>query len=159
MEPSAPAVRQSRVASPTTYGLMSRPWPCVTSAAFSPVSRPALLILRSPWLRAHPIHRLSSFFRRTVPRKLIPQGSLVGLKFSVRNGLSLSIVQPTSPLCPPAFQMPSHCRLLLSADPCSASAIRPDGFISKKYAVRPSRNVSIVHMKRSSEPSPLSRPR
>ena len=30
----------------------------------------------------------------------------------------------------------------------------PEGFISKKYPVRPSRNVSMIHMKRSSEPSP-----
>ena len=36
------------------------------------------------------------------------------------------------------------------------SDISPDGFISKKYPERASRNVSIVHMNRSSEPSPVS---
>jgi hypothetical protein len=132
--------------------------PCVARRR-RPVSRPAFVILRKPWLRAHPIHNVSSFFLRTVRWKLMPQASLVGLKFNVRNGISTSIVQPMSLRVTRAFQIPSHCRLLTSADPCRASAMRPDGFISKKYAVRPSRKVSIVHMNRSSEPRKPSRPR
>ena len=73
---------------------MSRPWPWVTLVM--PVTWPAFVMRRSPWLRAHPIQMLSSFLRRTVRWKLMPQVSLFGSKFSVRNGISISIVQPIS---------------------------------------------------------------
>ena len=96
-----------------------------------PVTWPALVMRRNPWLRAQPIQMLSSFLRRTVRWKLIPHLSLFGSKFSVRNGISISIVQPSSLCRTRAFQMPSHARLspfVLKTE----SAISPDGFISKK---------------------------
>ena len=37
-----------------------------------PISRPALVMRRSPWLRAQPVQMLSSFLRRTVRWKLMP---------------------------------------------------------------------------------------
>ena len=38
-----------------------------------PVTSPALLIRRTPWLRAHPVQTDCSFLRRTTRWKLIPQ--------------------------------------------------------------------------------------
>jgi hypothetical protein len=66
-----------------------------------------------------------------------------------RVDLSARAVQPISLWRTRPFQMPSHARLS-PLMPKIESAIRPDGFISKKYPDRSSRNVSIVHMKRSS---------
>ena len=80
---------------------------------------------QSPWLRAQPIQRLSSFLRRTVRWKLIPQVSLAGLKFSVRNGISTSSVHPISLREARPVQMPSHWRLLTLPAPCSAVAHQP----------------------------------
>ena len=61
----------------------------------------------------------------------MPQVSLSGLKLSVRNGISISMVQPRSSWSTRAFQMPSHARFM-PFTPKTASAIRPEGFISKK---------------------------
>jgi hypothetical protein len=92
---------------------------------------------------------LFSFLRESVRDTLIPHVSLFGLKFSVRNGISTSKLHPVLLRWTRSFQIPSHCRFWPLV-PISASAIAPDGLVSKKYPVRPSRNVSIVHWTLSS---------
>ena len=62
----------------------------------------------------------------------MPQAGALGSKARVRNGMSISSTQPISLWRTRAFQMPSHSRLLVPLGPFSASAISPDGFISKK---------------------------
>jgi hypothetical protein len=74
---------------------------------------------------------LFSFFRDSVRDMLMPQLSLFGLKFSVRNGIWTSTLQPVSLRCTRSSQMPSHCRFW-PLIPISASDIAPDGLVSKK---------------------------
>jgi hypothetical protein len=63
---------------------------------------------------------------------LTPHASPAGLKLNVRNGSSISIVQPISLRRTRASQMPSQSRLAWPEGFISESAISPDGFISKK---------------------------
>ena len=91
----------------------------------------------------------------------MPQVGFCGSKLNVRNGSSISAVHPSSVRRTRMFQIPSHRLFRKLKNPPAApsppdispSPIRPDGLISKKYPLRPSRNVSIVHMKRSSPSS------
>jgi hypothetical protein len=53
---------------------------------------------------------LFSFLRDNVRDTLMPQVSLFGLKFSVRNGISTSKLHPVLLRCTRSFQMPSHWR-------------------------------------------------
>ena len=89
----------------------------------------------------------------------MPQASEDSSKLSVRNGMRISADQPNPPRAVRASQMPSQA-LLTEEYPVartSPSPISPAGLVSKKYAVRPSRNVSRISMKRSSDDRSWSR--
>ncbi len=62
----------------------------------------------------------------------MPQAGAFGSKAMERKGMSISSTQPISLCRALAFQMPSHSRAVPPLGPFSASAISPDGFISKK---------------------------
>ena len=109
---------------------MSRPCPWVTLVR--PVTRPALVMRCRPWLRAHPVQIAVLVLARDAARDVDAPGVAVRVEVErAERDLRPRSVHPISLRCTRSFQMPSHWRFW-PLMPISASAIAPDGFVSKK---------------------------